>query len=529
MDFYWAPGIYLLNAKIVEKDVCSIAVSLAKHHKVHRCFIQFPFELSEWNLDDILGSVKLKMMNGQVRQIETTKIQSKMLCVADLDLTLFDPVKELEVSVKITSGVKCSHLSSVDGLCASDPGHLNVLPQIYLETEYLTPSNLLHLTYDFLCQTMIPDLAKMCMLYFDFKNYEKEHLTESPSKLFNLTNDFLCDDHKFEIEELTGNLEPWIPLKSYENQEVYNVPKLDPLRNELMDVYVLESDVDNIRQISYLSSGNVVLTVHNLYWKSRTNITIINGLRYRKIPIFINVTTLTAAFNNCDMHIVRYFKSNATLTLWKYRFQSPKPLDSTQIDLFDTSIVQTHRENTFSPNMHDSTYSTSSNSLCLFYRFVMILRDNTNSAVYPRVDSRGQILHPVKSISIISRRSPDLGIRNYPIIQPIQRYLRDFIFIQGDGHFFHRIVPMSRGEKSPESLIYQYIFNQCDLDTIVLDRNYAKPSLEEKNRFSWDIYVEWNNSIIDMYYKDQSLRLDLYVERENRIACAKGSFILRYV
>ena len=87
---------------------------------------------------------------------------------------------------------------------------------------------------------------------------------------------------------------------------------------------------------------------------------------------------------------------------------------------------------------------------------------------------------------------------------------------------------MSRGEKSPESLIYQYIFNQCDLDTIVLDRNYAKLSLEEKNQISWDINVEWNNNIIDMYYKDQSLRLELYVERENRIACAAGSFTLRY-
>ena len=509
MDFYWVPGVYLLNASIVEAKDNHIAVSWSRHHRVHRCIIQFTSKLSHLNLDDIIGKVVLRMKNGLVQPLDVKKLQC-LSCVVDLNLTVFDEVEELNVSARITTGLKIPELSelglctSLEELCslyASTPEDLNVLPQIYLEVEYLTPDKLYDLTYDFLSQRVISDLAQMCMRYI----VDREYRSGVDNSFYNSQ---IASERKIPSviqEPLHGELEPWAATTSYENEDIYDVQKLDPSQPNIMDIYVLESDVDTISQISYLSGGNTISSIFHDYWKIRTCPILINGTLYRKIPIFINVTTLSARYVECKLHIMRRHNSQNNTVLWKHKFSSHISLEQTQDSLFQTSFVQTRKEYTF--NLHDqhyNQYNSISYGPNLFYRFVWILKGKTGS-ITPRYDSLGRIQHPIKSIQLYSR----------PVQTFNNLHIPDLISIKGDGTFYHAIVPMLRGEDCSSEFVYQYIFYKHVLDSLVLDKNHARPSPINANRISWDVRVEWDQSIIDTYYKDETLRLDLYVEKEN--------------
>ena len=78
-------------------------------------------------------------------------------------------------------------------------------------------------------------------------------------------------------------------------------------------------------------------------------------------------------------------------------------------------------------------------------------------------------------------------------------------------------------------MIYQYIIHPTDFQRTILDANYIKPPpLTPPIRMVWDVDVYWNKDVLLTHYPNRTLRLVVYVEKQNELRSVEGSAILRY-
>ena len=314
------------------------------------------------------------------------------------------------------------------------------------------------------------------------------------------------DDHKQGSQDLT--LVPF-PLTLLIDEYIAKLPKLS--EPYLYDLYIAAEDFEHIRSIGFLLGGNFIQNIRRAWMMHRIRPVRQNEKSYYKIPFLLILGTVFSQYVDAEIR-VQLMKPYSSFNLWKSKVSSNIPLDHTKrltSTLFDQVRVECTIDQ-FSGRIfsHPNLYLN---------RIMFVLMDG-EKVVQPKTDERGVILHPIRSIDLSSL--PPQG----PL--PPSPYPD----VYGDGDFYYKLIPTLYGEGIPsQGLIYQYIIHPTDFQRTILDANYIKPPpLTPPIRMVWDVDVYWNKDVLLTHYPNRTLRLVVYVEKQNELRSVEGSAILRY-